>query len=356
MSWTKRGLAPAFGAVMLGLAACSEGGCAHELPVTVAPTDTIMTVEQLEDLIWPDTKDRWNPVPERELVALEKLVVALLERAEAGYLGAAQVGRFQRLIAEAGLELRVVEVQLPAGEGMRSVETLWVLIEAADDRRGRGTYVFRIGALEPRRRGRVEHVLQAPHSRFDKYSGTIALGLFVERDVGVQPPRALFVNSTHRYRQFDGSRVRLVPATRNPADAAHRTDHPLARATASALRERPIAVVQLHGFERNFEIGDPELIVSSGVPRPSKTSAATRDRLREAFPDSSVAHYGVDANRLGGETNVQGRAARTERRCFIHIETCESLRQQLRSDREARRRFAAAVFGADGEELSGGCK
>jgi hypothetical protein len=315
-----------------------------------------MTVEQLEDLLWPDTKDRWNPVPERELVALENLVVVLLERAEVGYFGAARVGRVQRLIAEAGLELRVVEVELPAGEGMRSVETLWVLIEAADDRRGRGTYVFRIGALEPRRRGRVEHLLEAPHSRFDKHSGTIALGLFIERDVGVQPPRALFVNSSHRYRQFDGSRMRLEPATRNPADAAHRADHPLARATALALRERPIVVVQLHGFERDLEIGDPEVIVSSGVIDPSKTSAATRARLREAFPDSSIAHYGVDTERLGGETNVQGRAARIERRCFIHIETSESLRDQLRRDREARRRFAAAVFGADGEELRGGCK
>jgi hypothetical protein len=340
---------------MLGLAACSEG-CVRELPVTVPSRDVEVSVEQLEDLLWPVTEDRWRPVPERELVAIEKLVSVLLGRAESGYLGATQVGRVQRLLIESGLELRVVELGLEHGHS----ESLWVLTEPADDRRGRGSYVFRVGKLDPRadqRLGdRVEHLLQAPHSRFDKYTGKIAVGLFVEREIGVKPARALFVNSSHRYRQLDGTRTRQAQAELNPADAAHQPNHPFARATALALHKHPLAVVQLHGFERDLTIGDPDVIVSSGVRRPSETSEGTLRRLREAFPDLAMAHYGVDVERLGGETNEQGRAARTERRCFVHIETSEPLRKLLRSEREARRRFAAALFGADGEELRGGCK
>lgn len=370
MSWVKRTLAPALGsgigpaivALLLGLAACSEG-CAHELPVTASSSDEDshgMSAEQLEQLLWPSTDDRWEPIPEREKVALEKLVVELLERAEAGYFGAARVARVQRLLADTGLELRVVELRSDkAGPNVgddQVGESLWVLTEPADDRRGRGSYVVRLGELDPRRRGGVEHLLQAPHSRFDKYSGVVALGLFVERDIGVQPPRALFVNSSHRYRKLDGSRVRLEPHGRNPADAAHQAQHPFARVTARALRERRIAVVQVHGFERDFTIGDPEVIVSSGVMRPSKASEGTVRRLRQAFPQLAIAHYGLDTVRLGGETNMQGQAARTEKRCFVHIETAESLRKQLLDDRAARRRFAAAVFGADGEELRGGCR
>ncbi|PRQ07696.1 hypothetical protein [Enhygromyxa salina] len=353
-------------AAAVGLAACCVGwvGCVHEPPVTASPgarasMEETLTVEQLDDLLWPKTDDRWEPVTERELVALESLVVMLLERADAGYFGAAKLARAQRLLAETGLELRVVEVRLdPNGalEGESPSESLWVLSEPPGDRRGRGSYVFRVGELEPRRRGRIEHLLQAPHSRFDKYTGEIALGLFIERDIGVQPPRALFVNSTHRYRQFDGTRELLVPPERNPADAAHQADHPLARATALALRNRRLALIQLHGFERDLVNDDPEVIISSGALRPSEASEGVLGRLRAAFPNLQIAHYGVDAARLGAETNVQGQAARTARRCFVHVEMSESLRQQLRTDRAARRRLAAALFGADNQELRHGCQ
>ncbi|KIG13940.1 hypothetical protein DB30_07435 [Enhygromyxa salina] len=350
-------------ALLLALVSLSEA-CLHEVPVTEPASDhaaleETLNVEQLEQLLWPKTQDRWDPVTERELVALEDLVVTLLERAETGYFGPAKLARVERLLAVTALELRVVEVRLdPNGNtsGDQQGEPLWVLSEPAHDRRGRGAYVFRIGQLDPRRRGGVEHLLQAPHSRFDKHTGALALGLFVERHVGVQPARALFVNSSHRYRQFDGTRDPVVPPSRNPADAAHRVDHPLARVTAVALRKRPIVVVQLHGFERDSALADPEMIISSGERHPSEASEGVLRRLRAAFPKLSIAQYGVDANRLGGETNVQGEAARTAGRCFVHVEMAETPREQLLADRAARRRFAAALLGADKKELRRGCQ
>ncbi|PRP94457.1 hypothetical protein ENSA5_40760 [Enhygromyxa salina] len=350
---TKSGLAPALGAALvLGLAACSEG-CTHELPVSDPLAESQrMTLEHVNDLLWPRAEDNWQPLSEGQLLGLEKLITLLLHRAEAGDMSAVDLRRAHTYAALVGVELRTIELELDG----RS-ERFWALTEPADDRRGRGSYLIRVGSLSPpageRRPRRVEHLLQAPHSRFDKYSGKIALTLFLEREVGVQPPRALFVNTVHRHRQVDGSRVRRAD---NPADAAHQFDHPIARATAAALRKHPLVLVQLHGFERIAESGDPDVIVSSGIESPRPASAGVLRRLRVALPEFPMGHYGVDTDRLGALSNVQGQAARDARRCFVHIETSESVRQALRTDRGARRRFSAAVFGGDAGEFRGGCK
>jgi hypothetical protein len=122
------------------------------------------------------------------------------------------------------------------------------------------------------------------------------------------------------------------------------------------LEQRELVLVQLHGFGRDDEAGEPELIVSSGRTRPNRASELTLARLRAALPEHPSGHYGVDIDRLGARQNVQGKAARAVGRCFVHLELSEQLREQLLDDRELRRRFAGALPGGTAEEFRDACR
>lgn len=320
-------------ALSLALVACVDG-CAHERGrVDPFAEPHAASVERLEHWAWPNEDDAWRPLSEPQLVALAQLVSLLIEEAERGQLSIARRRHAASLAALVGVELRHATLEVDG----RPVQ-LWVVSEPADDRRGRGTYVIRLGPLP---RADTELLLQAPHDRFDKRTGALALRLLLEGDAG--SVRAVFINSAHRYRQLDGSRERRKGADQNPADAAHNPDHPLARTTAWVLDEHELVLVQLHGFARSAEAGDPDVIVSSGVTQPNRASAAMLERLREAMPEHPCGHHGIDTDRLGGHHNVQGEAARTAQRCFVHLELSEALREELLESRELRRRFASAL-------------
>jgi hypothetical protein len=355
----------------------------------------------------PTQSERWQPLDERRLVALERLVCLLLDAAADARLTGERRRRALALAAYVGAELREVTIEIDGRE-----LSLWLVHEPIADRRGRGTYLIRLG---PAPRGQVELLLQAPHSRFDRKTGAIALRLLLEGQPGA--PRALFLNSVHRYRQLDGTREPDPTPEQNPADAAHNPEHPLARATAAALAERELVVVQLHGFRRRapapepesataaptraqaeseraparastrtpvepqphapgsspdprpnesppdpsarldpqHAAGDPAVIVSSGRPRPERASAAAHARLQRALPEHRCEHHGVETERLGALTNVQGRAAHRVGRCFVHVELDEHLRERLLADPALRHRFAAALLDGASEEARGGC-
>ena len=336
--------------LLVGLAACSDGCCSPDRRVADPLMETqVLTVAELQAWAWPPGEDAWRALDDAQIVELEQLISLLVSEAESAHLSRAQRRAAAALAGLVGVELHRVVV---ATDARRGVE-LWVVTEPADDRRGRGVYLIRVGKIGSRR-SEPELLIEAPHCRFDRHTGAIALKLFVEGDAG--PPRALFMNSAHRYRHTDGSREMREPASANLADAAHNPDHPIARVTARLLEQRELAVIQLHGFGRSAAAGDPDVIVSAGVARPRRASAATLLRLRRALPEHPMAHFGVDTDRLGARTNVQGRSARATSRCFVHIELSEALRKRLLGDREVRRRFASAVFKLDPEELRGGCR
>jgi hypothetical protein len=332
----------------LGLAACGPGSQRERVIGDTTLDAAYVQVDELEALLWPKTTEHWRPLSERQQLALEDLVTSLLRHAQRGGMNEAQRRRAADLAKTAGMELHTVTLE---HEGW--VEPVWVLVEPTTDRCGRGSYVFRIGELS-REAPRTEYLLEAPHVRYDRYTGIIALSLFAEADT--RPARALFANSIHRYAQADGSRDRRELASENPADATHREDHPLARTTARVLEDHKLALVQLHGFEQDAEANDPDVIIGSGRHEPSSATSGTLDRLRAAFPEFTIGHFGVDTARLGATTNVQARASRDARRCFVHIEASEAVREELRTDREARRRFAKALFDSGRQEFRGGCR
>ena len=335
----------------LGVAACSEG-CSHELPVSDAPeglSTEPMTIEELRERLWPSQDEDWVPLSEAKLSALERLVGLLVARAEAGAFSARQARMIAKFAQFIGMELHQIQVEID-GE----TQLVWLLTEPVDQRHGRGSFLIRVGAVAAEER--AEYLLQAPHSFYDKHSGEIALGVFLEPGLGRGRARALFVNSVHRHRKPGGAKKKLEEPEQNPADAAHASEHPIARATVAALARRSLVVVQVHGFERKAESGDPDVIVSAGLDEPRAISLGVEARMRAAFPEFSVGHYGVDTDRLGAETNLQGQAARAAGRCFVHVEISGQLRDHLRAQRSARQALAGVLFGAEAKELRGGCR
>ena len=305
-----------------------------------------LDMQELHERLWPEGDERWAPPREHQLVALENLIELLARHAERGTLGPRQRLRARTLATLAGVELAEIEL---SGDTQVS---LWLVTEPATNRRGRGSYLFRRG--EPAGREGVEFLIQAPHSRFDRHTGEVALDLFVHSgEHGVA--RALFINSVHRFRKTDGERARLSPPAANAADAAHAAEHPLARVSKRVLRSRPWPLVQIHGFSRSAEAGDPQVIVSSGGA-PTVASLAMSTRLTEVLSGEPVGHFGVDTDRLGATTNVQGHAARETRRCFIHVELSHELRERLLAEDELARAFGRAILDGQRKEFVSGCR
>lgn len=272
--------------------------------------------------LWPQpAPSAYAPASAEQATALRELIGRMMGGRLAGLAAAAEAAGY----AVEGWEIG----------GERFVAA----VERSDGRRGGGAFVVRVGSTSP-------VILQAPHAFFDLGTERIAVELmFAERGW----PRALFVNTVHRYLGADGVKRRAADA---PADPCHREEHLFAVATAAAVEQVPGAeVVQLHGFGDDPDDGDGPAfaaIVSGGAATPTPRSRAVAERLRAEL-GVKIGLYPVDTDRLGATTNVQGRAIRAynERTgaaaTFVHVELAASLRQQLRADAEARRRLAAAL-------------
>lgn len=185
-------------------------------------------------------------------------------------------------------------------------------------------------------------LLQAPHAFHDLGTERIALDLFFAAEDAW--PRALFVNTIHRYLDLDGVKRKRDDA---PADPCHNPGHLLALATAAAIEVLPdVEVLQLHGFDadRDDDPDPPAAIVSGGERPPSPRARAVAEALRPALA-RRVALFGDDIDRLGATTNVQGQVARARGAAarFVHIELAAGLRQELRGDPDLLRRFALAL-------------
>jgi len=247
---------------------------------------------------------------------------------------AADPKAFAAPLAAAGFTLEVWQV---------GGKSYWVLLEDPARRRGAGAYLFRLGPPQPE-----EILLQAPHADYDVGTGDISAQLFFAPPPG-NAPRALFLNTIHRYQVTPGQRERRPGS---PADVAHNPDHLYAHATEAALTAGPMLVVQVHGFgTRSDDDGDDDdvpagttMIVSAGretgsTPRSNAVAAA----LRRRFGDG-VRRFPEDVSVLGATTNVQGRAARSRAGDFVHVEIAASLRKQLRDGGAPLQQLGEALF------------
>ena len=183
---------------------------------------------------------------------------------------------------------------------------MWYLREQQDSKRGRGFYCFRISSTSP-------IVIQAPHHRYDKGTGTIALKLFGESDV-----RAVAWNTLHRQEQ----------------DLAHEEETWLQAFTrATAKFEETLLVVQIHGFSNKLRKSEEarmaHLILSSGSDTPPAWFGPTSLLFIKSFSEFSVLAYPFQVRELGATTNVQGKLLRNGTTHFLHLECNPHFRKVL---------------------------
>jgi hypothetical protein len=332
-------------AVALALAACRPPcgaappeRAARPLAVEAKVTRRDLTLDDVPKLLWrAGAKASFAPTTLAEREALTDLVPRMLTGAAAKPVP--DPARWALEAARAGMRLE--EWQLDGG-------SYWALVEAEAARRGAGAYVFRVGALPEDDYPAV--LLQAPHAEHDVGSGEIAAALFFAAPAEGKRPRALYVNTIHRYQVEPGRRQRRPD---NPADVAHNPDHlfsAMTDAAAAALGE--VVVLQIHGFADATDEGDDarlpagtRAVVSAGE-RAGSTPAATAfaAELDRAF--GGVRRYPEDVGALGATTNAQGRllAGRPGAR-FLHVELSAELRKELRASKDKMRALAKIVAG-----------
>lgn len=200
-----------------------------------------------------------------------------------------------------------------------------LLRELPDRKRGGGAYVLRVGSPST-------FVVQAPHTFFDEGTLPLACNLFQRSRA-----RALFINTTHRYKSAAESR-----GGEHPADVAHAGDTLFLAMTEGLLEAMPaVDVIQLHGFQ-NRE-ASARAVVSSGERRPGSPLVARARESFEAVVGPRIMAYPEDTAELGATTNVEGLATRRSGGRFLHIEMDGELRRSLNADATLRGRALDAL-------------
>jgi hypothetical protein len=229
-------------------------------------------------------------------------------------------------------------VPVVAGE-----ETVLVLREMEDARKGRGLFAFRVSAPAPECAGAGAPkspappaasteappppiALQAPHSYYDRHTGEIAERLFLEH-----PFTAAAWNTAHRYAAADGS-----------SDLCHTDRSLLSSFTRAFVTAFPKGIiVQVHGFAGS-KLRSPDAaaaggILSNGTPAPPRWVKGAAACLADHFTGPMLT-YPDDIQELGATENEQGRLLRTlGRGSFLHIEFSLPARQLLKGDENVRR-------------------
>lgn len=354
-----------------------------------APARVITTrhhaLQEIEEALWPRRRDVAFAPPSPALeAALAELVPVLVTAPPAAFAHTPDAMTLAGRADSVGLALELWNVDSA---------WFWVLRERDDRQRGVGAYIFRATTGERGPSSEEEGsssaapagkrplvVLQAPHSYFDRHTGSIAAAIFFGQSTNQVRVDALMTNSLHRYQQTADRRYK---GAENPSDACHNPNHPFQLITeqiAKAAAGRHALFVQFHGFgKRDREDGrqtdptgndascgegqsedDPiasdqedtssiELIVSTGKKTGSSAlSTAAGMALGHVFGREVVRRYPEEIRILGGTTNVQGRMLRKHKGMeFLHIEISARVRKRLLTSPELLHQFATAVLGRD---------
>ncbi len=208
-----------------------------------------------------------------------------------------------------------------------------VLREREGERRGGGIYIFRPSQAQnsPQKDSRRLTVIQAPHSRYDRYTGSISRLVFQKTQAF-----GLFLNTAHRY----------ADETDNQSDLAHNDQAHFQVVTQTICDYfNNILVIQFHGYtsekhkdvDQNFAV-----ILSDGVGYTQDRSVLRPiiQRFTAALGEQAVGVFGRNVYQLGGTTNVQARYINSNSDdTFIHVEMSQKLRRRVYRDSDFRDPF-----------------
>ncbi|MBI4865274.1 MAG: hypothetical protein HY815_34175 [Candidatus Riflebacteria bacterium] len=213
-------------------------------------------------------------------------------------------------------------------------ETVLLVSEMSDSRRGGGAYAVR--------QGRDAGAWTAPTLANGKYS-PLHLGSQVSRlAVTIPHCRSDTYTEIEGARLFAFSRARvllqstvhrdILDSSGQEADMSHRTDT-FFQAAAEAVDSLWVGalVVQLHGFAKtNYPTLASAIyaIISDGMGGSTAPYGAVLAYLLSRHPKPYLAVYGTDVALLGGTTNVQGILFNGQgRNTFVHQEQTSETRQ-----------------------------
>jgi hypothetical protein len=265
--------------------------------------------------LWPPPDAvSFRPTTLEERLAFTALVPALLHAARSQRVPPAPLTVLAR---SAGFELHT---------WTHGDDTLWVLKEPEERRRGAGAYLVRTGATS-------EDVIQAPHAYFDVGTGPLALTLFACAPEGHRP-RVFMTNTAHRYRSRPGEKSSDAD---HPADVAHNPEHLFQHVTDLLARSLPgLRVFQVHGFGKE-ELEQREGLSAVLSPGSRERSPWVRQVALRLGPllGTGVRVYPDETQILGGTRNAQARLLQAYPRArFIHLELSASTRRALSSQEQ----------------------
>jgi hypothetical protein len=176
-------------------------------------------------------------------------------------------------------------------------------------------------------------VVQAPHTFYDEGTLPLACELFQRAEA-----RALFINTTHRYKSApEGA------GHDHPADVAHAPDSLFLAMTEGLVAAIPkVDVIQVHGFQDRET--SARAVVSAGERRHGSALVAKAREALEAVVGPRVLAFPEDSTELGATTNVEGMVVRRAGGRFLHVEMDAALRRSLLADDSLRARALDALM------------
>lgn len=261
-------------------------------------------------------------------------VISLFEISTGGNYEAPRAGEielaeslFIRMVkGEAGNELALSwsTIGFNLIQAQHAGSSFLVLMEAANQKSGRGFYVFRPTADK-------KIYLVIPHRYTDEDTGAIGLQFFLEGAFSLAA-----WNTARRYPKGEPSN--------DTCDLARQPRTYLTALTRAMATIFPEAYqIQIHGFERakrKSQAGkSADIIISAADDNPRQEIVNLGRRLSDGH-FGSVRTYPLNIHELGGTVNICGQLLRTMvRNTFVHIELSHEIRQQLKTDPSLRRSF-----------------
>ncbi len=180
-------------------------------------------------------------------------------------------------------------------------------------------------------------LIQAPHSRSDKYTGKLAAQLFAEH-----PVKAVMWNSVPRKALIKSA------SGQGNADMAHLHGTYWQAATETFAQQFGSGrVIQLHGYNQSrresVAARESSMIVSAGHQHPPFWVQAVVTCLQNSI-DAAISLYPVDVRELGATTNAQNRLLQNMGfGGFLHIEMSLPMRKRLVKDKHLRQRLVQCI-------------
>lgn len=182
--------------------------------------------------------------------------------------------------------------------------TYYILLEDNPISRGWGTYVFNLNNTH-------EHIIEAPHPKFEPYTCDIAIELFV--NLGARA-KGYLMAGTHRYTLYQNGYY-VSDITRSFDNIFEKVHEALVSSNSKTL--------SIHNFSIFNHPGYPNIVLSNGNPPPAAGDEedefnAIENTLENNYSTTVGICDGANYNDLSGGVNRQGQYVRNNNMGYFY--------------------------------------